>query len=101
MSTMVVRLDCDPQHRDDVARHLREDVVVWAQEQLGFAGGSWHMSQDGRQGIGVVEFASSAAAEAAALGPRRYHDPDVPFRIASVDIYETIATASRPSQVSP
>ena len=93
MSTMVVRMECDPQHRDDVVRHLRKDVVVWAQEQSGFAGGSWHVTEDGRWGLGFVEFASAEAAETAAEAPRSHHDPDVPFRIASVEIYEEIAVA--------
>lgn len=100
MSTMVVRMECDPLHRDDVVRHLREDVVVWAQEQLGFASGSWHVSQDGRWGLGVVEFSSPGAAETAAEAPRGYHDPDVLFRIASVEIYEEVATARQRSQVT-
>lgn len=91
MSTMVVRMECDPELRDEVVRHLRDDVAVWAHEQDGFLAGAWHVSQDGRWGIGVVEFATNRAAESAAAAPRGYHDPDVPFRIASVEVYEQVA----------
>jgi len=94
MSTMVVRMECDPAFRDEVVRHLREDVVTWAQEQAGFTSGSWHVSEDGTLGLGVVGFSSHADAEVAAEGPRSYHDPAVPFRIAGVDLYESVATAT-------
>ncbi|QZY28881.1 hypothetical protein [Nocardioides coralli] len=100
MSTMVVRMTCQPEFRDEVVRHLRADVVTWAHEQEGFVAGSWHVSVDGRRGIGVVEFDSGAAAEAAARAPREYHDPDVPFRIDSVEIYDDVAT-SRPGGGRP
>lgn len=94
MSTMVVRMECDPAFRDEVVRHLREDVVAWAQEQPGFGNGSWHVTQDGTLGLGFVEFTSRADAEAAAEGPRNHHDPEAPFRIAGVDIYEPVASLS-------
>ncbi|MFC6287252.1 hypothetical protein ACFP3Q_08625 [Nocardioides sp. GCM10027113] len=94
MSTMVVRMDCRPESRAEVIRHLREDVVVWAREQDGFVSGSWHVTDDGRWGLGFVEFASAEAAERAAGAPRSYHDPEVPFRIASVEVYERVAGAS-------
>lgn len=93
MATMVVRMDCKPDFRVEVVRHLREDVVIWAQEQDGFVAGSWHVSEDGHQGVGVVEFTTREAAERAAVAPRSYHDPSVPFRIASVEIYEQVAEA--------
>lgn len=93
MSTMVVRMDCKPEARDEVMRHLREDVLVWAQEQDGFVGGSWHVTSDGRWGLGFVEFLTPETAEQAARAPRAYHDPDVPFRIASVEVYERVAAA--------
>lgn len=94
MSTMVVRMDCQPERRDDVIRHLQEDVVVWATEQAGFVSGSWHVTDDGRWGLGFVEFDTVDAAEQAAVAPRSYHDPAVPFRIASVEVYEQIADAA-------
>lgn len=97
MGTMIVRMDCDPDHRDEVVRHLREDVVAWAHEQPGFVSGAWRVSPDGTVGLGCVEFTSVEAAETAARGPRGYHDPEVPFRIAAVDVLETVATARRES----
>jgi hypothetical protein len=93
MSTMVVRMDCSPAFRDEVIRHLRDEVVVWAHEQDGFVAGSWHLSEDGRRGLGVVEFTTTSAAEKAAVGPRAYHDPHAKFRIASVEVYEQIAAS--------
>lgn len=98
MNTMVVRMECDPGKRDDVVRHLRQDVVVWAQEQLGFASGSWHVSEDGRRALGLVEFTSVDAAETAAAAPRAYHDPDVPFRIVSVEVYQAVAATRAPAE---
>lgn len=94
MSTMVVRMDCEPDFKGEVVRHLREDVAIWAQEQDGFVSGSWHVSEDGHWGLGVVHFATREAAERAAVAPRSYHDPTVPFRIASVEVYEQVAAAS-------
>ena len=93
MSTMVVRMDCNPEFRDEVVRHLRQDVVVWAREQDGFLTGSWPVSADGTRGLGVVEFTTSTAAERAARGPRGYHDPDAKFRIASVEVYDQVAAS--------
>ena len=95
MSTMVVRMDCKPDVTDEVVRHLRHDVVVWAQEQDGFVAGSWHVSDDGHWGIGVVEFSTREEAERAAVAPPfHHHDPTVPFRIARVEVYEQVAEAS-------
>ena len=91
MSTMVVRMDCRPEFREEVIRHLRDEAVVWAHEQAGFVAGSWHLSTDGRRGLGVVEFATTRAAEKAAVGPRDFHDPDAKFRVAGVEVYEQIA----------
>lgn len=95
MSTLVVRMECDPQYRDEVVRHLREDVVGWAHQQPGFTRGTWCVTPDGRLGLGFVEFGSLAEAEKAAQDPRGYHDPTGPFRIASVDVFESVATAQR------
>lgn len=99
MSTMVVRMACDPGRREEVVDHLRDDVTVWALEQAGFLTGAWHVTADGRWGIGVVEFGSADAAERAAVGPRGYHDPEAAFRIASVEVYKRVAatTAAAPS----
>jgi hypothetical protein len=94
MSTMVVRMDCRPEFKDEVLRHLRQDVVVWAHEQEGFVVGSWHITEDGRFGLGLVEFDTLEAAERAASAPRSYHDPSVPFRISSVEVFEQIAAAT-------
>ena len=93
MSTLVVRMECRPDARAEVVRHLHEDVVVWAQEQPGFVAGSWHVTDDGRWGLGFVRFGTSEAAETAAEAPRGYHDPAVPFRIASVEVYDEIPAA--------
>lgn len=42
----------------------------------------------------MVEFTTREAAERAAVAPRSYHDPTVPFRIASVEVYEQVAESS-------
>ncbi len=55
------------------------------------------MTPDGRLGLGLVEFDSLAEAEKAAEGPRGYHDPTVPFKIAGVDVFESVASARQPT----
>lgn len=91
LSTMVVRMEWRPESRAEVIRHLREEVVIWAYEQPGFVTESWHVSEDGRWGLGLVPFATTSAAESAAQAPRAYHDPQVLFRIASVEVYQQVA----------
>ena len=76
MHTMVVRMSIDPARADEAARHLREDVVVWARQQPGFVNGQWLRSPDGSEGIGVVVFASPDAAASAARGPRSHPRDD-------------------------
>jgi hypothetical protein len=70
MYTMIVTMTLDPDRRDAVERHLREDVSGWAKNMAGFVTGRWLCSEDGTKGMGVVTFASAADADAAAAGPR-------------------------------
>jgi hypothetical protein len=94
MHTMVIRMSIDPPRVEEVARHLREDIVGWAKSQPGFFSGQWLRSTDGSEGIGVVVFESGDAAEAAAKGPRSFpSDTARAWNIESVVIYEQLASA--------
>jgi quinol monooxygenase YgiN len=50
MYTMVVQMSTDPSRVEQVARHLREDVVKFAKQQPGFVSGQWLRSADGSGG---------------------------------------------------
>ena len=94
MHTVVVKMSADPSRRDDVARHLREDVVPWARSQPGFVSGQWHMAPDGGAGGGVMLFDSADAAEQAAQAPRDYpRDAGRAWNVEQVDVYEQLVTA--------
>jgi hypothetical protein len=76
MYTMVVQMSTDASRVEQVARHLREDVVEFAKQQPGFVSGQWLRSADGGKAMGVVVFASEEAATSATQGsaqpaPRR------------------------------
>ena len=93
MHTMVVRMSIDPARAEEAARHLRGDVVGWARRQPGFVNGQWLRSPDGSEGIGVVVFASEAAAASAARGPRRYsRDAGRAWNVESVTVYEQLTS---------
>jgi hypothetical protein len=86
MHTMVVRMSIDPERADEAARHLREDVVVWARQ--------WLRSPDGSEGIGVVVFASPDAAASAARGPRSHpRDDSRAWNVEDVTVYEQLTSA--------
>jgi hypothetical protein len=94
MHTIVVRMSIDPVRADEAARHLREDVVGWARRQPGFVHGQWLRSDDGREGMGVVVFASADDAATAAHGPRRYARDDTrAWNVESVTVYEQVTSA--------
>ena len=94
MHTMVVQMSTDPARPEQVARHLREDVVGWARQQPGFVSGQWLRGADGRGGMGVVVFASEDAATSAARGPRNYpRDDNRAWNIESVTVYEQLTSA--------
>lgn len=92
MHTMIVTMTLDPTQRQEVDRHLRDDVVSWATSRPGFVTGRWLRSENGAAGIGVVTFTSAEAAAAAAAGPRSAQ-PGKAWTIASVELYENIADA--------
>jgi len=94
MHTMVVRMSIDPSRAAEVARHLREDIVGWAKQQPGFVTGQWLRSADGREGMGVVVFASGEAAASAAQGPRSFPRDDArAWNIDSVTVYQQLTSA--------
>jgi len=94
MHTLLVQMSIDPSRAEEISRHLREDVVGWARQQPGFIAGQWLRSADGKEGIGVVVFASEDAASRAAQGPRRYpHDDNRAWNIESVTVYEQLTSA--------
>jgi hypothetical protein len=94
MHTMVVQMSTDSSRPEEVARHLREDVVGWARQQPGFVSGQWLRGADRRGGIGVLVFASEDAATSAARGPRNYpRDENRAWNIESVTIYEQLTSA--------
>jgi len=94
MHTMVVQMSIDPSRVDEVARHLREDIVAWARRQPGFVTGQWLRSADGSAGMGVVVFASEAAATSATQGPRGLpRDDGRAWNIESVTVYEQLTSA--------
>jgi len=94
MHTMVIQMSTDPSRPEEVARHLREDVVRWAKQQPGFVSGQWLRSTDRRTGMGVVVFASEDTATSAAQGPRSYpRDDNRAWNIESVTVYEQLASA--------
>ncbi len=94
MHTMVVHMSIDPSRSDLVTRHLREDIVGWARQQPGFLSGQWLLGPGRNQGLGVVVFASEAAATAAAQGPRGFpRDQDRAWNIEDVTIYEQVTSA--------
>jgi hypothetical protein len=94
MHTMVVQISTDPARPEQVARHLREDVIGWAKQQPGFVSGQWLRGADRRSGMGVVVFASEDAATTAAQGPRSYpRDDNRAWNIESVTVYEQLTSA--------
>lgn len=96
MHTLVVSMTTDPNRAADVSTHLRHDVTTWAKQQPGFLSGEWLLSDDGDAGLGIVVFDSAAAATAAAAGPQhQVHDPNRPWNIAAVTVYESVASATR------
>jgi hypothetical protein len=91
---MVVHMSIDPSRSGVVTRHLREDIVGWARQQPGFLSGQWLLGPGGNQGLGVVVFASEAAAAAAAQGPRSFpRDQDRAWNVENVTIYEQVTSA--------
>jgi hypothetical protein len=94
MHTMVVLMSTDPSRPEEVARHLREDVLGWAKRQPGFVSGQWLRSADRRGGMGVVVFASEDAATIAARGPRSSpRDGNRAWNIENVTVYEQLTSA--------
>ena len=94
MHTMVVLLSTDPSRPDEVARHLREDVLGWAKRQPGFVSGQWLRSADRRGGMGVVVFTSEDAATTAARGPcSSPRDDHRAWNIENVTVYEQLTSA--------
>ncbi len=94
MHTMVVRMTVDPSRAEEVASHLRTDIVGWARQQPGFVSGQWLRSADGDDGLGVVIFDSEGAATAAAQGPRGFPRNEArAWNIEAVTVYEQIASA--------
>jgi hypothetical protein len=97
MHTMIVRMSTDPARREEVRRHFEEDVVGWAKRQPGFVSGQWLCSVEGDQGLGVVVFQSSEAANKAADDPRSYgrnqRDATRAWNIEDVTVFEQVARA--------
>lgn len=94
MHTMVVSMAIDPVRADEVARHLREDIVGWARRQPGFVSGQWLLSDDRTSGVGAVVFASKEAAVAAAAGPRSFPRDDTrAWNVDRVTVYEQLTSA--------
>jgi hypothetical protein len=94
MHTMVVLTSTNPSRADEIARHVREDVIGWAKRQPGFVSGQWLRSADRRGGMGVVVFASEDAATTAAQGLCSYpRDDHRPWNIESVTVYEQLTSA--------
>ena len=94
MHTMVVLMSIDPPRAEEVARHLREDIVGWARQQPGFVNGQWLLSPDRSEGMGVVVFTSGDAAASAARGPRSFpRDAGRAWNVESVTVYEQLTSA--------
>jgi hypothetical protein len=94
MYMMVVQMSTDPSRAEQVAHHLREDVVEFAKQQPGFVSGQWLRSTDGSEGMGVVVFASEEAATSATQGPRNLpRDDERAWNIESVAVYEQLTSA--------
>jgi hypothetical protein len=94
MHTLVVKMTTDPTRREDVSRHLREDVTAWAKRQPGFVSGEWLLSDTQDTGLGLVSFHSAEAAIQAAVGPQTGgHDDQRAWNIDSVTVYEHVASA--------
>jgi hypothetical protein len=94
MHTMVVHMSIDPSRSDLVTHHLREDIVGWARQQPGFLSGQWLLGSGRDQGLGVVVFASEAAATAAARGPRSFpRDENRAWNVEDVTIYDQVTSA--------
>jgi hypothetical protein len=92
MHTMIVTMTLDPTRREDVERHLREEVVAWAMSRPGFVTGRWLCSENNATGMGVVTFTTADAASAAAIGPRTA-PPGKAWTIESVEIFEQVVDA--------
>ena len=94
MHTLVVKMTTDPARREDVSRHLREDVTAWAQRQPGFVSGQWLLSDTQDSGLGLVIFDSAEAATEAAGGPLRgEHDDQRAWNVDSATVYGQVASA--------
>ncbi len=94
MHTMLVQMSIDPARADEVVRHLREDIVGWAKAQPDFVSGQWLLSHDGACGLGVVNFASDAAATTAAAGPKGFpSDEKRAWNVDEVTVFKQIASA--------
>jgi hypothetical protein len=94
MSSMLVTMSFDPTRADQVEQHLRAEVVTWAAKQPGFVSGRWLRSEDGTKEFGIVEFDSTAAGNAAALGPSRtVHDTTRAWNIDAVNVLGQLTEA--------
>ena len=94
MSTMLVTMSFDPTRADQVEQHLREEVVPWIAKQPGFVSGRWLRSADGTKGVGIVEFDSTAAGNAAAVGPSRTAREDTrAWNIDAVSVLDRLTEA--------
>lgn len=94
MHTVVVTMSTDPSRRQEVVRHLRDDVVPWATSRTGFVSGRWLLTIDGHRGAGVLLFDSAEAAHRAAAAPRTYpRDEARAWNIESVEVYEQVVAA--------
>jgi hypothetical protein len=74
-----------------VSHHFRQDVISWARQQPGFVSGQWLLAPGHRQGLGIVVFATEAAATAAADGPRSYpRDSSRAWNVEDVTVYQQV-----------
>ena len=92
MNTVIVTMTLDPTRIDDVDRHFRDDVAVWARTRPGFVDGRFLRNEDGTRGMGVVTFESRAQAAAAAVGPRSA-PPGPAWSIESVELFDQVEQA--------
>jgi len=94
MHTMVVQMSIDPSRAEEVARHLREDIVGWARQRPGFVSGQWLLGAGRSEGMGIVVFACEDAAVSAAQGPRNFpRDDKRAWNVESVTVYEQLTSA--------
>ena len=93
MWAMAVTVDVASTTADDQRDGLHRDVLPNVRRQPGFRHGTWALREDARAGIGFVVFGTEQDARASAAQLQVGGPAGSGATVASVHVYEVLATA--------